>query len=78
MFRAISTSAVQRYEISERNANRLTFVNTTFIWRFFSFFTYRSAVLLCASPQFIICKIVNSKFQSGGKYIEFICLNLYK
>ena len=35
---AISTSVMQRYKISVRNANSLTFVNTTFISHFSTFF----------------------------------------
>ena len=38
MYRAISTSVVQRYKISVRNAHPLTLVNTTFILHFSSFF----------------------------------------
>ena len=38
MFRAISTSVVQIYNISERNANPLTLVNTIIILHFSLFF----------------------------------------
>ena len=36
--RAISTSVIQRYKISVRNANPLTLVNTNIISHFLSFF----------------------------------------
>ncbi len=43
MYGGISTSVLQIYNISKRNANQLTLVNTVFIPHFSSFFSVSAA-----------------------------------
>ena len=54
--RGISTSVVQRYKISKRNANPLTLVNTNIISHFSSFFASEKG----DNMAFIVIKVKRS------------------
>ena len=54
--RGISTSVVQRYKISERNANLLTLVNTNIISHFSAFFASEKG----DNMAFIVIKVKRS------------------
>ena len=54
MFRDISTSVVQRYKISDRNANVLTLVNTVFVLHFSAFFTAEKHIRILSDFQLFV------------------------
>ena len=74
MFRAISTSVVQRYEISERNANALTVVNTVFILHFSAFFTDKNTPCSLININFAITGMRAASCVPNTEYYSYIRL----